>query len=138
MRVSSLLTFLIALGGCSTVDPNNIGTGRYLQVFDRSGRAVIETDTHNAGLLNCPNQANQLIQQQPTLAPLTKCSDSSFAGSLPFSFVAHVQLRESDGFRPSSPYMTRTLTSEICVTVRQSAAQMEKTVILEDNCRGLK
>lgn len=134
MRILSVMAFLTTLGGCSTVDPDSIGNGRYLQVFDRNGRAVLETDTHNAGLLNCLSQANQLIQQQPTFAPLTKCSDKSVAGSLPFSFIAHVQQRESDGYVPSSPYMTRTLTPQICVTLRQAAAQMEKTVILKDNC----
>lgn len=130
--------FALALAGCSTVDPNNIGTGRYLQVLDQSGSAVLETDTHNAGLLNCPNQANLLIQQNPKLAPLTKCSDTSFAAALPFSFVAHIQLRESDGYRPASPYRTRTRTSEICANLREATAKMEKTVILEDHCDGSK
>lgn len=124
----------LTLAACSTVDPNSIGSGRFLQVFDGNGRVVMESDTHNAGLMNCPNQANLLIQSSPVLAQLTKCSDTSFASSLPFSFIAHRQQRESDGYRPSSPYRTRLLTREACINLRDTMAKMEKTVILEDHC----
>jgi hypothetical protein len=138
MRLVTLVFIVLALPACGTIDPNNIGMGRYLQVFDRTGRVVIETDTHNAGLMNCPNQANLLIQGHPTLASLTKCSDTSFAASLPFSFIAHMQLRESDGYRPSSPYLTRVLTREACINMRDATAKMEKTIIVEDHCVPIK
>ena len=135
-RALAGLLLALTLVGCSAIDPDGIGAGRFLQIVDRSGRVIVEMDTHNGGMLNCPNQANILIQENRNLAPLTKCSDKSFANALPFSFLAHRQLRESDGYRPASPYMTRALTGQVCIELRDATGKMEKTVILEDRCGG--
>ncbi len=124
----------LLIGCASTTDPNSVGTGRYLQFFSRDGRVIVEMDTHMSGMMNCPNQAYHSIQSNPTMASLTKCSNQSFAGVLPFSFLAHRRLNESDGYRPSSPYLTRTSTSQLCTTIRQDTSKMEKTFIVEDNC----
>lgn len=134
--ISAVLAVAVATGCANTfVDPENVGIGRYLHIY-RDGAILFETDTHNAGLLNCPNQAYQIIQSNPSLTGAVKCSDRSFPETLIYSFVAHRQLTESDGFRRSSPYVTRTSNIQTCVSQRDATSKLEKTVILEDNCRS--
>ena len=138
--IRTLLTVPVLLLVSCAMSPletaGGVGAGRYLQVFDANGRVALEMDTHNAGLLNCPNQAHQLMQSSPALQGHVKCSDKSFSGSLPFSYVAHRRLSESDGYLPSSPYLTRAMSSDICTKLRQETSKLEKTVILEDKCGG--
>ena len=95
---------------------------------------MLETDTSNAGLLNCPNTAYRLMQGQPAMAGQVKCSSQPTSDSLPFFFRAHRQLTESDEYKRSTPFMTRTATSQLCATNRQTTSKLEKTVILEDKC----
>ena len=125
----------ISLVGCagSAFDPESVGQGRYLQ-FLQGTRVVVEVDTSNAGMMDCSHQAYLSMQQAPTLKGRAKCSFQPTSDPLPFSYRAHRQLNESDGFRPSSPYLTRTLTSQVCVTMRRATSALEKTVILEDHC----
>ena len=128
------LLLVSLLAACNTMtDPQAVGSGRYLQ-FLRGGVVIAEMDTSNVGMMNCPNQAYLSIQQTPSLAGNTKCSDIMSIDPLPFSFRAHIQLTESDGYKRSSPYLTRTLTSQLCDSIRQATSAAEKTVILEDNC----
>ena len=131
-----VLTISIAASGCATLDPQNVGTGHYLQVSQ--GELVItEVETSNAGMLNCPNQAYQTMQANPSLVGRVKCSSNPTQDPLPFSFRAHRQLTPSDGYRPASPYLTRTKTSQACASIRQATSRLEKTVILVDDCDRL-
>jgi hypothetical protein len=53
---------------------------------------------------------------------------------LPFEFTVHNRKVESDGLFPSSPYKVRAWSSAICGRMRDTAARLEKTVIVEDRC----
>lgn len=124
----------IALAGCSSFgDEYSVGNGQYLQVL-RGQTVILETDTSNAGMMNCPNQVYRLIRDHPSMSSTTKCSSRATTDSLPFSFRAHRQLTESDGYKRASPFITRTATSQMCATIREATAKMEQTVILEDSC----
>ena len=133
---NSLPVFLAAcMSACSTglIDPQGVGIGSFLQVYE-GDTIITETDTSNAGMLNCPNQAYQIMQTNPALAGRVKCAAQATLAALPFSFRAHRQLTPSDGYKPSSPYLTRTLTSRACASVLAATRKMEKTIILADNC----
>lgn len=114
-------------------DPGGIGQGQYLQVFSGS-TVVAEIDTSNAGMLPCSQQAYQLLQQNPSLKDRVRCAFARSTDPLPFGFRAHRRLAESDGFKPSAPYLTRVSTAQLCRTMRDATAAVERTVILEDGC----
>jgi hypothetical protein len=142
-RMSKIMVLLMGalLVGCESMplmDPHSVGKGRYLQFFDQGGRVIAETDTHMAGLMSCPNQAYLAIQKNPSISGLLRCSEQSLSGVLPFYFLAHRQHSESDGYLRSSPYMVRAMTSQLCASLRQETSKMEKTVILENNCKESK
>ena len=132
---SSLLCTLFFVTACSTsiTDPNAVGGGNYLQILQGS-TVIVEMDTSNAGLLDCPHQAYGLIQQNASFAGRTKCSNLASTDPLPYSFRAHVRLNEGDEFKPSSPYRTRAATARLCANMRNATAARPKTVILEDHC----
>ena len=101
---ASVIVLLFVTLGCSTLDPQNVGSGQYLQILQ--GELVIsEVDTSNAGMLNCPNQAYQTMQANPSLVGRVKCSSIPSQAPLPYSFRAHRQLTPSDGYKPASPYL---------------------------------
>ena len=98
-RASVIVPLLVTLG-CATLDPQNVGSGHYLQILQ--GELVItEIDTSNAGMLNCPNQAYQTMQANPSLVGRVKCSSLPSQDPLPYSFRAHRQLTPSDGYKPA-------------------------------------
>ena len=131
--VVALVPCLLSACAGSVIDPQSVGQGRYLQ-FLQGTTVFVETDTSNAGMMDCSNQAYQIMQQTPSFKGRTRCSFQPSNDSLPFSYRAHRQLNESDGFKPSSPYLTRTSTSQVCISMRRATAALEKTVILEDHC----
>lgn len=134
-RASVIVPLLVTLG-CSTLDPQNVGSGHYLQILQ--GELVIsEVDTSNAGMLNCPNQAYQIMQANPSLVGRVKCSSIPSQDPLPYSFRAHRQLTPSDGYKPASPYLTRTKTAQACASMRQATSKMEKTIIVTDDCTSV-
>ena len=130
--VPAVFSVVTLLSACA-VDPQSVGSGQYLQLL-QSGKVVLETDTSNAGMLNCPNTAYRLMQEQPAMVGQVKCSSQPTSDPLPFSFRAHRQLTESDEYRRATPYLTRTATSQLCVSNRQATSKLEKTVVLEDRC----
>ena len=130
---ASVIVPLLVTLGCANLDPQNVGSGHYLQLFQ--GDVVIaEAETSNAGMLNCPNQAYLTMQGNPSLVGRVKCSSLPSQDSLPYSFRTHRQFTPSDGFKPSSPYLTRTKNSQDCASMRQAASKMEKTIIVADDC----
>ena len=132
--VMSVLVVL-ALTGCavSPLDPKGVGSGRYFQIL-HGDRVIVEMDTSTAGMMDCSLQASMAMQQTPSLSGRTRCSDLTAPDPLPYSFRAHRQLTESDGYKRSSPYLTRTSTSQLCTSFRDAARKMEKTVIVEEGC----
>lgn len=130
---AGVVALLLATFGCANLDPQNVGSGHYMQVF-LGTKVVAEIETSNAGMLNCPNQAYQTMQGDPSLVGRVKCSFSPSQDTLPYSFRAHRQFTPSDGFKPASPYLVRLSTSENCASMRQATSRMEKTVIVDDNC----
>ena len=112
-----------------------IGSGQYLQ-FSNGSAVIAETDTTSAGLMNCPNQANLAVQQNPVLAGKVKCAAGPATETLAFSFKAHNQSTESDGLKRSSPFVTRASTSALCKKMRDATKAQQSTVILEDRCAG--
>ena len=94
----------------------------------------MEIDTSNAGMMDCSHQAYILMQQTPSLRGSTRCSFFPTKDALPYGYKAHIRLDVSDGFKPSSPYLTRTATREACNQMLRATSAMEKTVILENLC----
>jgi len=129
------LAMTALLVGCagSVGDPAGVGQGQYLQVLSGS-TVVAEIDTSNTGMMACSQQAYQLLQQNPTLQGKLRCASTRTGDALPFGFRAHRRLAESDGFKPSAPYLTRVSTAQLCRTMRDATAAAERTVILEDGC----
>lgn len=132
---AGVVALLLATFGCANLDPQNVGNGHYMQIF-QGKKVVAEIDTSNAGMLNCPNQAYQHMQADPSLVGRVKCSSVPSEDALPYSFRAHRQFTLSDGFKPPSPYLTRISTSQACASWRQAVSGMEKTVIVDDNCNA--
>lgn len=117
------------VAGCATLGSEE---GRYLQVVS-NGRVVTEIDTGAGGMASCGNQLAMLnTNRAPGMS--FKCSPTQTSDPLPFMFRAHQMRRESDGFKPSSPYWVRTDTKLRCTRVRNDTAKQEKTVILDDRC----
>jgi hypothetical protein len=124
---------LSLLQGCAVVPgPGVVGNGRFLQIY--SGTQVVwEMDVIAAGHMNCANQAAMVINRNPTKPEVVKCSHAPAAG-LNYSYTAHNRSTESDGFRFSSPYTVRVLSTGLCSTSLAAEKSSEKVVILEDHC----
>jgi hypothetical protein len=121
---------LLAVTACATA----VGEGRYMLIGNQAGRVVVEIDTGNGGMASCANQVAMASQSRPS-GVAYRCSTVPSEDPLPYSFVAHQQTRESDGFKPSQPYRVRVADRARCAQVRDSTARGEKTVIVEDHCK---
>ena len=121
------------LTACAT-SPTTTDSGRYLQILSQSGDKVIaEIDTRAGGMLDCSTQAHFVLQSRPTAK--VRCSATSSTDPLPYSYVAHNQSSESDGYRPSSPYLVRASTAAVCASMRDATARPDaKVKIFEDRC----
>ena len=136
LAANASVVILLVASGCANLDPQNVGSGHYLQVL-QGEEVITEVDTSNAGMLNCPNQAYQTMQSNLSLVGRVKCSSRPSQDPLPYSFRAHRQLTPSDGYKPSSPYLTRTKTAQACASMRQATSKMEKTIIVADDCSSV-
>jgi hypothetical protein len=127
-RRAVLAGAIAALGtGCATL---GAGEGRYFLVS--SGQHVVaEIDTGAGGMVSC---GNQLAMTRLSPGFTARCAQDPSPDPLPFAYKVHHQVRESDGFKPSSPYWVRTDTKARCSSMRDATARREKTVILEDRC----
>jgi hypothetical protein len=134
---TAVAALLVSLAGCTTsmVDPQGVGNGQYLQIV-KDTQVLAEIDTSNVGLMNCPNQAYMLTQQTPALAGRVKCAHASTTQQLAFGFTTHIQTNESDGYKRSSPYRTRTSTTKMCSALLSASKSQEKAVIVEEHCGG--
>lgn len=131
-RQVRLATWLapLALAACATTAPN-VGEGRYLLV-SVGGKVVAEIDTGTGGMASCANQVAMTGNRNPQVT--MHCAAEPAKVPLAYSYRAHQQTRESDGFKPSSPYWVRADSSARCATMREATRRSEKTVILEDRC----
>ena len=132
MRARLVATLACAgLAACATSSP--AGGGRYLQILNAQKAVVAEFDTGSGGQMPCKNQLHFVLQARPST--IARCSDSASTDALPYSFVAHNQSAESDGLRPSSPYLVRASTAELCAVMRNSTARPDaKVKIIQDHC----
>jgi len=131
----AVVTTLLTLLGCavSPLDSHSVGNGQYLQIV-KDDRVIAEIDTSNVGMMNCPNQAYMVIQQNPALTGLVKCTYAPTTQQLAFGFTTHVQMNESDGYKRSSPYRTRTSTTQLCKALLTASKSQEKAAIVESHC----
>lgn len=128
IRVATWLLPL-ALAACAT--SSSVGEGRYLLV-SVGGKVVAEIDTGNGGMASCANQVAMTGNRNPQVT--MHCAAEPAKEPLAFSYRAHQQVRESDGYKPSSPYWVRADTRARCATMRDATRRGDKTVILEDRC----
>jgi hypothetical protein len=115
----------LALTGCATP-----AGGRYL-LISSGERVVAEIDTGAGGQNSCSNQVAMIRLHAGYVA---SCSDAPASSPLPYSYKVHMQVRESDGFKPSSPYWVRTDTKARCASMRDGTSRGEKVVIIENRC----
>jgi len=132
-RFWTLAVLCMGLAGCATTESGS-AEGRYLQVSN-AGRVVAEIDTGAGGMASCGNQIAMMKANRSGGVTDMRCSPTPSAEPLPFGFVVQQMQRESDGFKPSSPYLVRVDTRVRCVRIREETARAEKTVIVEDRCQ---
>jgi hypothetical protein len=116
--------------GCAIDPTQGVGNGQYLQVLNDQGRVVLEMDVRNAGHMSCQYTATMEVNH----IGKGQCAHRPTDSPMPFYYIAHIQKREANGARPSSPYWIRTATSELCRANLANRAAQPNTVILEDGC----
>ena len=134
VRLTLLACALASASACAMVDPQNVGTGGYLQVLQGT-QIVSETDLSGTGLKSCHQSAYEIMQKNPSIKGRVRCADRSAGDQLPYSFLAHnLMTPQSDEKHITNPFLTRASTSQICQAMLNARKAQEKTVIVEDRC----
>ncbi|CAN7783232.1 hypothetical protein LJR175_008305 [Variovorax sp. LjRoot175] len=126
----------LALAACSTIDPQQVGQGQYMQVMNGTD-VLLESDASRAGFQNCANSAYQLMQGNKDLQGRIKCAAEPTTQALPFTYrVRNSKSTAGDHVLPSSAYLVRSRTSVICASSLAATAKEEKTEVFDDRCAG--
>lgn len=133
-RIGSCLAAIVAVSGCAVVDPDRVGNGQYLQVFDTTG-VFVETDSSRSGLQACPTTAYATMQQNPGLRGKIRCSSSPSVDSLPYTFKAwNRSTPQGDEKLLSSPFSSRFRDSNTCRSTLSEIRLRPNMEVLEDFC----
>lgn len=145
MSTSTRLFSIIALSlsvlhGCAVLDPHNVGQGQYYQVKSTTGTVVYENDSAVHGYINCPNNATQDINSNPTLKGRINCATSATKDSLPFRFSItqsnSTQASNVGTYKQTSAFQMRFLNQAVCMKELASRKSDSKWVIVDENCSG--
>lgn len=132
-HLASVIAVLIS--GCAVLDPQNVGTGYYLQQLDKMGLVVFEGDSSKNGYQSCANNAYALMQSNPAIKGSVICANSPTTQPLRYSIKLHsINSPHVNLTYDTSPFNFKFSTKSMCQASLKNLREDKKWLVLDVNC----